>query len=570
MLALAIGVGFYVLAAPGKANATASHSVLAKDTNVSKYGELDCNGFSPIQRPVRSSAVCTDIRGFANVHNAYNWDSRFFDNGHYIGHDEPDMTFNSSQDGSGGNVTWTETIGREPTTAPTVDKPGHDSTHWFQLTVAPWLSMAMCDSNSYPQLPCTPNSDANAPSCTNAFNCNPNSYPGAGSAFMEMQFYPPGDSPFADNTSCDNTHWCAALTIDSLECTYNYANCNTGCEEPVNFAFIQTNGVPTGPPSPQLADLATETPNSHTMLINAGDKVVTHMWDAPVPGGGGAKAFKVTIDDLTTHKTGSMQASAANGFQNTSITNCSGTPYNFQPEYNTAKRGNIIPWAALQTNISTEFETGHFEGCTSLSQPLTVNLGSGVTDKTYGECHGPYENAGPPDGKSPETTDAYCYPKGDTHGSLHAAPDLVTGCDDYVAGGDLDFDGQPYYPDWPTGASPTKTWAGSFVFQRPTSNGKQYGFFYMQTDIALSESTCGASAPSGCSVPPKGPGNFYPYWSESAAGGGCAIEFGNVASGPATNDFGKDSQYGSDLVKKLGYNEFEGRTYSNNCQAKSS
>ena len=37
--------------------------------------------------------MCTDIRGFANVDNANNWDGRFFDNGHYIGHDEPDMTF---------------------------------------------------------------------------------------------------------------------------------------------------------------------------------------------------------------------------------------------------------------------------------------------------------------------------------------------------------------------------------------------------------------------------------------------------------------------------------------------
>jgi hypothetical protein len=328
--------------------------------------------------------------------------------------------------------------------------------------------------------------------------------------------------------------------------------------------------VPTGPPSPQLADLATETPNSHTLLINPGDKVTVHMWDAPVPGGGGAKAFKVAIDDLTTHKTGFMQASAANGFQNTSITNCSGTPYNFEPEFNTAKRGNINPWAALQTNISTEFETGHFEGCTRLSQPFTLNLPGGATDKSYNECHGAYENAGTPDSKSAEPNDGDCYPKGDTHGTLHSQPDLATGCNVFNSGGDLDFDGQPYYADWPTGTSPTKTWAGSFAFERPTTNGKPYGFFYFQTDIALSESTCGASAPSGCTVPPKGPGHFYPYWTESAAGGGCTIEFGNVAGGAASNNFGGDAQYGSDLVKKLGYNEFIGRSYSNNCQAKSS
>ena len=71
---------------------------------------------------------------------------------------------------------------------------------------------------------------------------------------MEMQFYPPGEPPFIDSLSCDDTHWCAALTIDSLECTAAFAGCNNNCEEPSNFAFIQRNGVPTGPPSPQDAD----------------------------------------------------------------------------------------------------------------------------------------------------------------------------------------------------------------------------------------------------------------------------------------------------------------------------
>ena len=74
---------------------------------------------------------------------------------------------------------------------------------------------------------------------------------GGGSAFMEMQLYPPGNPPFVDSASCDDTHWCAALTIDSLECTTGFATCNTNCEEPVNFGFIQKNGVPTGPPAPQ-------------------------------------------------------------------------------------------------------------------------------------------------------------------------------------------------------------------------------------------------------------------------------------------------------------------------------
>ena len=45
------------------------------------------------------------------------------------------------------------------------------------------------------------------------------------------------------------------MTIDSLACTFNFATCNNNCIEPVNFAYMQTNGVPAGPPSPQLANV---------------------------------------------------------------------------------------------------------------------------------------------------------------------------------------------------------------------------------------------------------------------------------------------------------------------------
>jgi hypothetical protein len=196
--------------------------------------------------------------------------------------------------------------------------------------------MAQCDPQSYPQTPCTPRSDSNAPR---------GEFPGGGSAFQELQFYPPGFAPiWTDGISCDNTHWCAAMTIDSLACTLNFATCNTACIEPVNFALIQTNGVPEGPPSPQKANQATFTPNSNTLLMNPGDRVTVHMFDAPVPGEPGQMAFKAVVTDLTTGASGYMQASAKNGFQNTSMVDCSGKPFNFQPEYNTAKRQNITPW----------------------------------------------------------------------------------------------------------------------------------------------------------------------------------------------------------------------------------
>jgi len=530
-------------------------------------GELDCNGDSPAQKPVRASD-CTDIRGIQGVDNANTWGGKFYDNGVYIGHDEPDTTFLSNTPGSGNNVKWTVSLGRDPVALPTDVKPGHDISHWFQLSPAPWFSMALCDPNSYPQTPCTPESDSNAPTCFGP-NCT-TAQSGGGSTFMEMQLYPPGNPPFVDSESCNDTQWCAALTIDSLECTAEFATCNSSCEEPVNFGFIQQNGVPTGPPSPQESDVATFTPNNETLLMNPGDTIRIHMSDAPAPGGG--RAFKVVIEDLTRHTSGSMQASAANGFQNTSIANCAGTPFNFQPEYSTAAQGNIIPWAAIQTDVSTEFETGHWESCTSLSDELTPNpLDPADTGGTYNECAGPYENAGPPDSGSPETGDAMCYNAGDTHPGYagpgtSTQPDLATGCQDNLfQNGDLDFDGSPYWTEWPTGNQPT-IYPSTFVEQFPTSHGRQYGQYFFQTDIALSESTCTATTLSGCTVPPQGPGGFYPYWTEAHGGGSCALEFCNVSGrGPFLTDFGKDAQYGTNEFTTLGYPEFEGPTLANTC-----
>ena len=42
-------------------------------------------------------------------------------------------------------------------------------------------------------------------------------------------------------------------------------------------------------------------------------------------------------------------------------------------------------------------------------------------------------------------------------------------------------------------------------------------------------------------MPPKGPGKFYPYWTQAKVNGQCVWEFGNMTNG---NTFGKDKQYG--------------------------
>ena len=480
-----------------------------------RTGELDCNGFSSMQRSVKPTLVCADPRTSRT--------ERFEDNGHYIGHDEPSLRFLSSRPGSGSDVTFVERLPVEPHRLPTVRHPGSDVTHTFELSVAPWFSMQLCDPNSDPELPCTPRSDSNAAH---------GSFPGGGSAFMELQFYPPGFAPFADSISCDNTHWCSALTIDSVACDAA-GTCNNSCIEPVNFAFIQGDGVPVGPPSPQQSNLQTFTPNARTLLMNQGDRIVIHMFDAKIAGG---HAFEVKETDTTTGRSGYMIASAANGFMTTSPADCSGTPFNFQPEYSSAKPQNSVPWGPGPYGINTEFEIGHFEPCTR----VTGKAGP-ASDPYYNHCHGPYEADAPADTPtSAEPNDAPCYRKGDTHGGT-SDPNQVTGCDVFFnAVGDLDYDGTPYRADWPTATHPNR-YPSTIQQQAPTSGGHGYADVQFMTDTSGTESSCDVVTGAGCVLPPPGPGHFFPYWTLARVDGRCVWEFGNMRNG---NTFGQDRQYG--------------------------
>ena len=481
-------------------------------------GEIDCNGLSPIQAPARPTAACADVHG--------DWGGRFYENGHYIGHDEPAIRFISNARGSGDDLTFVERLGTDPRALPTVRDPGNDVTHYFELTAAPWFSTDVCDPNSYPMRPCTPESDSNAPT---------SSSPGGGAGFVELQFYPPGFAPFADNISCDDTHWCSALDIDSLECTNaDGTGCNPDCVEPVNAAFIQHDGVPTGPPSPQLSDMASLTPNRETLLMNPGDVIVVHMFDAALPGGG--HALEASERDLSTGQSGFMIASAANGFMTTSPVDCSGTPFNFEPEYSSAAANNILPWGAGPYMVDTEFEIGHFEPCKTVTGAATFANG----DTYYMNCNGPYEPAA--ENPNLEPDDSPCYPFGDTHGGT-APPNLVTGCDVFTdAIGDLDYDGSPYRADWPTSIYPTR-FPGAFAQAQPISRGRTYPQIQFETDNAATQfvDNCDLTTGANCVLPPPGPGNFYPYWTLTRNWFGCTWEFGNVRDG---DTFGGDAQYG--------------------------
>ena len=88
-----------------------------------------------------------------------------------------------------------------------------------------------------------------------------------------------------------------------------------------------------------------------------------------------------------------MIASAANGFMNTNIADCSGTPFTFHAEYSTAKQPNQVPWAALEGGVLMEQEIGHSEVCNSVTNqdPFTMTYPGGQSysdPNTYDTCMG--------------------------------------------------------------------------------------------------------------------------------------------------------------------------------------
>jgi hypothetical protein len=191
--------------------------------------------------------------------------------------------------------------------------------------------------------------------------------------------------------------------------------------------------------------------------------------------------------------------------------------------------------------INDQFEIGHFEPCTSVSGQATTTIGS-FTDVYFKHCAGPYEKTSDSP-KNFEPDDSPCFKAGDTHSGM-ADPNLVTGCDVFFnAVGDLDWDGTPYYPDWPTSTKPN-LWPTPFLQRQLTTvGGRRYPSIQFMTDASASEqnTNCNLVTGSGCVLPPKGPGHFYPFWTLAKVGGTCVWEFGNMRNG---NTFGGIGQYG--------------------------
>ena len=111
-VAAAAVAGIQLMAMPGTSLAASGTAA------ISPTGELDCNGYSPVQAPVKpGGAICAEVHAHGQL----------YDNGWYIGHDEPTIQFYSRHPGSSTSITWVQTLPRDPRRLPTVNGPGRTS-----------------------------------------------------------------------------------------------------------------------------------------------------------------------------------------------------------------------------------------------------------------------------------------------------------------------------------------------------------------------------------------------------------------------------------------------------------
>jgi hypothetical protein len=443
--------------------------------------------------------------------------------GAYTGHDEPSLLFYSGVSGSGNSNLYRLRLPTDPHLQPVQNGTG--STWNFQLHVAFWVGMALCDNQSAPEYthaPCKPDSDENIfdgrdPAGHDYIGKHP------GTAFLELQFYPPG---WSSAVSCDPTKWCAAMAIfsfnqDQNTATVNNADClNTVGLEPANFAFITKSGVPHAPPGPLDQTAATFTPSPSTdLFMNSGDVLSVDVHD-------GAAGLTTIIHDQTTGETGSMTASDHNGFAQVlfepSSTTCHEAPYTFRPMYATSSESTRVPWAAHSYNVAFSDEIGHFEYC------------SAVTEEG-GDCTS--NNEGSLDGD-----DTVCF------SSAVSLLVKIGGC----IGTDNDFDGVSYQSVWP-GTNPNpgqdqQSHPSSFLFTSPLFNGTEnYNRMAFEADLPRIEAadfggSCNRFTGANCVNPPPG-ANFYPIYTTGTKGlpGHCLWQFGGTNIPGTTNTFGGNS-----------------------------
>jgi hypothetical protein len=467
--------------------------------------------------------------------------------GYYVGHDEPVVEFHSDTPGSGGNHRYQVKLPKDPRRQP----DGKNGVSWnFQLHPAFWFGMVLCDPESFPEYTktCKPNSDTNIK--TSADPNSPN-FVGkqAGSAYMELQFYPPGWV-----TSCDPKRWCAAMTVTGLSLDGGNQSNNAECDatagvEYQSFAFLTRSGRSQAPANPIA--LATDPAGTgftadpkKALFMGSGDDLTLTITDTPA-------GLKTQVDDHTTGRTGSMTASIANGFGSPkyqpNAAHCANRPLAYHPMFSTSTTETFSNWTAHQYNVAFADEIGHFDYCSNVTAEFDPNGGCSGTEGGNGDV------------RPSDADDAYC-----AVGDADEGQVPIGGCTAANAG----FDGTSYRLAWPDGNTALHPTPIRFTSPRFGPNfTKRYERAAFESDMPLLEaifattSTCDLHTGDGCTILPftdEGePAEFYPFFSIHQDDSHCHWLFGNDVPGETTRDFGGIDQYGSlfPLAFQVDYHE---------------
>jgi hypothetical protein len=548
------------------ASVTAAAGLIA--ATLTSFGSpVSAETYSPKPGCQVAALLCTEVADPKPVFGNY-----------YVGHDEPSVLFYSNVPGSGNHMQYQLTMPSEPTGAFSQTK-GYD----FELHPAFWFGMAMCDTQSFPEQSshCTPDSDSNIVNPANGFTGAP------GAAFEELQFYPPGWVPQFAGSSCDPTKWCAALNIDSLgENPINGKLLNPACQsqilggaEYINFAFLTLNGSPLGPPNPLQFDASTSgdptfdpANGSHdganTFFMNQGDQVTVALTDTP-------NGLATTVVDHTSGQTGTMVASAANGFGQIKFQpgghSCQMLPYSFHPMYSTSGPSTRVLWAAHGYNVAFSDEIGHFDFCTAINA-------------NTGNCSG--QEGIPSDLEAADADDGACF------GAAQSLLYPSTGCEGQNVPG---FDGvgyqQGYWPDSTSLAGPS-TVPSPIRFSAPLTGSafrQPYSQLAFETDLPRNEATdLGGQCQRFLNLPNPGQNcvnppttddgtaaPFYPYFTQLPGPSCDFVEGANFATG---NSFGGNSTaefgpllaltywtFGGHGATNQRYNNFNSGPITNSC-----
>jgi len=455
--------------------------------------------------------------------------------GKYVGHDEPAVLFYSNVPGSGNSSLYRLTLPKDPPMLPTQD--GRGGVFEFELNIAFWFGMVLCDSQSFPNFThaCEPDTDENI--FDDADPASPRwigHHPGA--AFLELQFYPPG---WVSSLCLDQTHWCAAINIFSEQIegatfTFNNADClgsALGGSQSVNHAFVTKNGVPLFPANPLGVPFGSFSFDPNNVLqMDGGDTLVVLIHDTP-------QGLEVRIRNLTTGESGFMVAGPENGFGqlmfDPTATSCTVNPYAFHPMYSTSSEHTRSPATAHSYNITFSEEIGHFEFCDVADLGLNCIV-PGVNDSS-----------------GLDADDTFCF----TPSQFFFPSPLIQQIGGCIAS-DYDFDAVSYRHSWPgtlkahgedKGIHPTPVRFSSPLFITSGGGGtahENYDRVAFETDLPLIEfattPSCDTLSGTNCVNPPEG-AEFYPIFTTVHGGAACKWQFGGTQIPGTTNTFGGNS-----------------------------